>query len=70
MLCVILRDGRVLKYNKANHLHHDEDAWTLRTSLGGDWVATINPDVIERVDSVRPCDILREVRDRKRMKIY
>ncbi len=70
MLYVILKDGRVLKYNLATWCVSQDDHFLLRTKENGDWIADIMKSEVERIDAQKPCAILKEVRDRKRMKIY
>ena len=60
MLYVVMKNGRVLIYNTANHLVTDVElgSWDLWTKKGGDWITTLNPDTVERVEVEKPCAVL------------
>ncbi len=68
MLHVVLRDGRVLKYNDADQAIQQQDHFYI--SGGKYWYARIPLDVVERIDGGKPCQILKESRDKKKMKKY
>mgnify|MGYP003394229309 CR=1 FL=1 len=68
MMYVILRNGKVLKYNDANHLDILNDEYTLRRKEGeSSFLACFPMDVVERIEIMKPCKIMKEKRDRKRM---
>jgi hypothetical protein len=71
MLTIVLRDGRVLQYDDANHVEQRDVEYTLRKKGGEEYfIALIPMDMVERIETVHPCRILKESRDRKKMKKY
>ena len=71
MIYVILRDGRVLKYNDANHVSRHEGEYTLRRKEGEDYfIACIPMDVVERIETTHPCQIFKDKRNKKKMQTY
>ena len=68
MISVILRDGRVLKYNNADRWRQDGNFIQLESEKY--MYAVFPKECIERVEYAKPCKILKESRDKKRMKKY
>ena len=69
MVNVILRDGRVIRYNVADRYHIYDD-WVDIKSSDKEWCATFPREMVERIEFSKPCEILSEPRERKRMKKY
>jgi len=59
MISIVLKDGRVLKYNEAEDVVKNEELLRI-VDKQGLWIAQIPLEVIERVESYKPCRILKE----------
>lgn len=71
MITVILRDGRVLEYNEANYVSTSTNEYTLRETEGvNTFIVILTKDIVERIESSRPCRIMKDKRNKKKMKIY
>ncbi len=71
MIDVIMRDGRVLRYNRANAIEYHGDFIELAVSRNVTSFLAIFPrDSIERIDGDKPCRVLYESRDKKKRKRY
>ncbi len=70
MISVILRDGRVLQYNGTDNCKVIDGYFNIFNLKKDCWYAKFPMDVVERVDGIKPCKILKESRDKKRMKKY
>jgi len=70
MITVILRDGRVLQYNGADNADQAKDHFRIFNEKTNHWFAKFPMDVVERIDGLKPCRILKESRNKKKMKTY
>ena len=70
MVFVVLRDGRVLQYNAAMVVNVKEGAILLFEKNGSSVVAHLPLDVVERVESSRPCSVKKDRRDKRTMQQY
>ncbi len=71
MIHVILRDGRVLRYNDVNHLELRYGEYTLRIKKEEDFFCACFPmDVVERIETVKPCQVMKDKRNKKKMPTY
>jgi hypothetical protein len=69
MVSVVLRDGRVIQYNEAT-TYSTGDTWVDIKDNHSGYYATFPTEVVERVEFDKPCQILSESREKKRMKKY
>jgi hypothetical protein len=67
MIDVVMKDGRVLRYNSAKNISLFGDFVSVD---GTGWIARIHKDSIERIDGTKPCRVMKESRDKKRMNPY
>lgn len=68
MLWVIMRSGKVIQYNTANNIDVVGDHYELvKKDDNGQkfWIACIPAAVVERVEWVKPCRVMREQPPRK-----
>lgn len=71
MVNVIMRDGRVLKYNDVLFVAEENSSYFLRKKEGDPSFVTIIPvECVERIDGSKPCEVLYESRNKKRMVKY
>jgi len=58
MLHVILRNRKVLRYNNGANTNKDGDLISINDS-SGHWIAQIPISVIERIEAIKPCKIMK-----------
>jgi hypothetical protein len=61
MVFVVLKSGKILRYNDAEQITTSEDgnSYVLLTKDGAYLVADINRDCVERVEWKAPCRVFR-----------
>lgn len=70
-LDVILKDGRVLRYNDANSASLVNSVFIIYNDIEPNYfIAKIPIDNVERIDSIKPCKILYESRSKKNRQKY
>ena len=67
MVTVVLRTGKVLKYNNGNSITIEDGAFAVRDD---GLIARIPLDIVERIEFFKPCKILREKSLRRIQRYY
>ena len=71
MICIVLRDGRVLQYNEAGACRVESGTISLWDSKERFLVARIPLDVVERAEWSPPCAIWKDTkRNKRRLRKY
>jgi hypothetical protein len=70
MIDVVLKDGRVLRYNYAENADIEGNIHYRIVDKKNAWISLIPIDVVERVEALKPCKIMKDLRDKKRMPKY
>ena len=70
MIWIVLRNGKVLQYNRAYACAIEDGAVALRTRNGTFLIARIPLDQVERAEFEKPCAVMREVRNISKKRVY
>ena len=71
MIHVVLRSGKVLRYNNGAQCCVEDGTITIRDSHQRHFlIARLPMDVVERAEFCKPCAVLREVKDIRKKKRY
>jgi len=57
MIYVTMKDGRTLRYNGASWFQVTHDQFWLHERQGGNFIAGISNDLVERIEYIKPCAI-------------
>jgi len=70
MIHIVLRNGKVLRYNTCESCSVDGGAVALHTRDSKFLIARIPLDIVERAEFEKPCAVLRETRDVRKRRRY